>query len=80
MRHIAIYLRVSTMVPIAASLVAKGMSLGAVIALIIGGAGASLPELAMLKGMFRLPLLIGFIASVMVMAVSAGFLVNLIVL
>jgi uncharacterized membrane protein YraQ (UPF0718 family) len=77
---IPLYLRVSTMVPIAASLVAKGMSLGAVIALIIGGAGASLPELAMLKGMFRLPLLIGFIASVMVMAVSAGFLVNFIVL
>ena len=77
---IPLYLRVSTMVPIAASLVAKGMSLGAVIALIIGGAGASLPELAMLKGMFRLPLLIGFIASVMIMAVSAGFLVNFIVL
>ena len=77
---IPLYLRVSTMVPIAASLVAKGMSLGAVIALIIGGAGASLPELAMLKGMFRLPLLIGFIGSVMIMAVSAGFLVNLIVL
>lgn len=77
---IPLYLRVSTMVPIAASLVAKGMSLGAVIALIIGGAGASLPELAMLKGMFRLPLLIGFIGSVMVMAVSAGFLVNFVVL
>ena len=77
---IPLYLRVSTMVPIAASLVAKGMSLGAVIALIIGGAGASLPELAMLKGMFRLPLLIGFICSVMVMAVTAGFLVNFVVL
>ena len=77
---IPLYLRVSTMVPIAASLVAKGMSLGAVVALIIGGAGASLPELAMLKGMFRMPLLIAFIASVMVMAVTAGFLVNLVVL
>lgn len=77
---IPLYLRVSTMVPIAASLVAKGMSLGAVIALIIGGAGASLPEMAMLKGMFRLPLLIGFIGSVMFMAVSAGFLVNLVTL
>jgi uncharacterized membrane protein YraQ (UPF0718 family) len=75
---IPLYLRVSTMVPIASSLVAKGMSLGAVTALIIGGAGASLPEVAMLKGMFRLPLLVGFIASVMVMAVSAGYLVNMI--
>ncbi len=75
---VPLYLRVSTMVPIASSLVAKGMSLGAVTALIIGGAGASLPEVAMLKGMFRLPLLVGFVASVMVMAVSAGFLVNMI--
>ncbi len=75
---VPLYLRVSTMVPIASSLVAKGMSLGAVTALIIGGAGASLPEIAMLKGIFKLPLLIAFITSVMVMAVSAGFLVNLI--
>jgi hypothetical protein len=56
------------------------MSVGAVVALIIGGAGASLPEMAMLKGMFRWPLLAAFIASVMVMAVSAGFLVNIIIL
>ncbi len=75
---VPLYLRVSTMVPIASSLVAKGMSLGAVTALIIGGAGASLPEVAMLKGIFKLPLLIAFITSVMVMAISAGFLVNLI--
>ncbi|MCG6931515.1 MAG: permease [Desulfofustis sp.] len=77
---IPLYLRVSTMVPIAASLIAKGMSVGAVVALIIGGAGASLPEMAMLKGMFRLPLLIAFIMSVMVMAITAGFLVNMILL
>lgn len=77
---IPLYLRVSTMVPIAASLIAKGMSTGAVIALIIGGAGASLPEVAMLKGIFRTPMLFAFIASVLVMAVSAGFLVNIFVL
>lgn len=77
---IPLYLRVSTMVPIAASLIAKGMSIGAVVALIIGGAGASLPEVAMLKGMFRLPLLIAFLASVMFMAVTAGFLVNMVLL
>ena len=76
---IPLYLRASTMVPIAASLMAKGMSTGAVIALIIGGAGASLPEVAMLKGIFKTPLLAAFLASVMVMAVSAGFLVNLII-
>jgi len=76
---IPLYLRAITMVPIAASLIAKGMSMGAVVALIIGGAGASLPEVAMLKGIFRLPLLAAFLASVMIMAISAGFLVNLVI-
>ena len=60
------------MVPIAASLIAKGMSVGAVVALIIGGAGASLPEMAMLKGMFRLPLLIAFMVFTIV--ATAGLL------
>ncbi len=73
---IPLYLRVSTMVPIAASLIGKGMSVGAVIALIIGGAGASLPEVAMLKGIFRLPLLMAFLGSVLVTAVAAGLLVQ----
>ncbi|HBH29583.1 MAG: permease [Desulfofustis sp. PB-SRB1] len=75
---IPLYLRVSTMVPIAASLMAKGMSMGAVVALIIGGAGASLPEVAMLKGFFKTPLLLAFLGSVMFMAVSAGFLINIV--
>ena len=44
----------------------------------IGSILHGFPEVAMLKGIFKLPLLIAFIASVMVMAVSAGFLVNLI--
>ncbi len=77
---IPLYLRAVTMVPIAASLIAKGMSMGAVVALIIGGAGASLPEVAMLKGIFRLPLLAAFLASVMIMAISAGFLINLVII
>ncbi len=75
---VPLYIRASTMVPIAASLIAKGMSLGAVMALIIGGAGASLPEVAMLKGLFKTPLLAAFLMSVFFMAVSAGIVMNLI--
>lgn len=71
-----LYIRVSTMIPIAVSLIAKGMSYGAVVALTIGGAGASLPEVAMLKGIFRAPLLAAFICSVLLVAVTAGFLMN----
>lgn len=76
---IPLYIRASTMLPIAASLLAKGMSLGAVIALIIGGAGASLPEVTMLKGLFRLPLLLAFLVAVFFTAVSSGFIMNIVV-
>lgn len=76
---IPLYIRVSTMIPIAVSLIAKGMSYGAVVALTIGGAGASLPEVTMLKGVFKLPLLAAFVASVMLIAVTTGLLVNLVI-
>jgi len=75
---IPLYIRASTMLPIAASLVAKGMSFGAVIALIVGGAGASLPEVTMLKGLFRVPLLAAFLAAVFFMAITAGFVMNIV--
>jgi hypothetical protein len=58
------------------SLLAKGMSLGAVMALIIGGAGASIPEMVMLKRLFKLPVLAAFVGVVFTMAVSAGLLLN----
>lgn len=73
---IPLYIRASTILPIAASLVGKGMSIGAVVALIIGGAGASLPEVTMLKGLFRLPLLGAFLAAVFFTAVVSGLIMN----
>ncbi len=77
---IPLYIRASTMLPIAASLLGKGMSLGAVIALIIGGAGASLPEVTMLKGLFRIPLLAAFLLCVFFTAVVSGFIMNAVIL
>ncbi|MCB2216288.1 permease [Desulfofustis glycolicus] len=76
---IPLYLRVSMVVPIAVILIGKGMSVGAVVALIIGGAGASLPEVAMLKGIFRLPLLLAFLGSVLATAIAAGLLVQAVI-
>jgi uncharacterized membrane protein YraQ (UPF0718 family) len=75
---VPLYVRASTMVPIGMSLIVKGMSLGAVMALIIGGAGASIPEMIMLKRLFKLPVLAAFVGVVFTMAVSAGLLLNLI--
>jgi uncharacterized membrane protein YraQ (UPF0718 family) len=74
---VPLYVRASTLVPIGMSLLEKGMSIGAVMALIIGGAGASLPEMVMLKRMFKLPVLLAFLATVFGMAMSAGFMINI---
>jgi uncharacterized membrane protein YraQ (UPF0718 family) len=73
---VPLYVRASTMVPIGMSLMAKGMSLGAVMALIIGGAGASIPEMVMLKRLFKMPVLTAFLITVFGMALSAGLLMN----
>jgi len=50
---IPMYIRPETMLPIAEALVSKGMSLGTVVALIIGGAGASIPEVVLLSKLFK---------------------------
>lgn len=71
---VPLYVRGSTMIPIAMTLTAKGMGVGAVIALVIGGAGASLPEMVMLKRMFHWPILIAFLFSVFGIAITTGYL------
>jgi uncharacterized membrane protein YraQ (UPF0718 family) len=72
-----LYVRASTMVPIATSLAAKGMAMGAVMSLTIAGAGASLPEMIMMKKMFHWPLLIAFILVVFSTACITGFAIEL---
>lgn len=71
---VPLYVRASTMIPIALTLTAKGMGVGAMIALVIGGAGASLPEMILLKRMFHWPILFTFLFSVFSIAISTGFL------
>jgi uncharacterized membrane protein YraQ (UPF0718 family) len=73
---VPLYVRVSTMIPIFIPLMAKGMSIGAVVALTIGGAGASLPEVIMLKRIFSWPLLGAFLVAVFTIAVTAGLIFN----
>lgn len=71
---IPMYIRVETMIPISEALVAKGMSMGAVIALIIGGAGASLPEVLLLNKLFKPRLLAAFIIAIFIGAVTTGYI------
>ncbi len=47
-----LYIRAEAVIPLSAALAAKGMGLGAVMALIIGSAGASLTEIILLKSLF----------------------------
>ena len=53
------------------------MSVGAVLALVIGGAGASIPELTLLSAIFEKKLLAAFVLTIFCIAVAAGYLANL---
>lgn len=76
---VPMYIRAETIIPISAALVGKGMGLGTVLALIIGGAGASIPELIILGSMFKKKLVFAFAVNVFFVAIAAGFLVELLV-
>ncbi|QBF82890.1 permease [Shewanella maritima] len=70
---IPLYIRAEAVIPLSAALVAKGMGLGAVMALIIGSAGASLTEVVLLKSIFKNPMVITFVAVILTMAIVTGF-------
>ena len=71
---IPLYIRLSTMIPISQIMIAKGMALGPVMALMISSAGASLPELTLLNSIFKKKLVIAFVGSVFMMSTISGFL------
>ena len=73
---VPMYIRAETIIPISAALVGKGMGLGTVLALIIGGAGASIPELIILGSMFKKKLVLAFAVNVFIVAIVAGYLVE----
>ncbi len=69
---VPMYIRAETIIPISAVLLEKGMGIGAVMALIIGGAGASIPEVTLLAAIFERRLLAAFVAVILGVAVLAG--------
>ena len=76
---IPMYIRPETMLPIAEALASKGMSLGTVVALIIGGAGASIPEVVLLSKLFKKKFIISFVIAILVVAISTGLIVNIVI-
>lgn len=73
---VPMYVRTETLIPISGVLLEKGMSLGATMALIIGGAGASIPEILLLGAIFRRRLVVAFVITVLFSAMVAGYLFN----
>lgn len=74
---IPLYIRAAAVIPLSGALIAKGMALGSVMALIIGSAGASLTEVILLRSLFKTPMIVAFLMIVLGMAISAGFIFNL---
>ncbi|MEA5019263.1 MAG: permease [Gordonibacter sp.] len=75
---IPMYIRVETMIPIAGILMDKGVSAGIVIALILGGAGASIPEVSLLNSIFKKPMVATFVLCIFVVSVITGFAFTLV--
>ena len=71
---IPMYIRAETIIPISAVLLEKGMGIGAVMALIIGGAGASIPEVTLLASIFEKRLVAAFVITVIGVAILAGII------
>ena len=75
---IPLYIRAEAAIPIGVALMQKGMSVGAVIALIIGGAGMAIPEMSMLASIFKGKLVAAIVAVIFVTAVMGGYIFNLV--
>ena len=75
---IPLYIRAETAIPIAMSLISKGVGMGTAIALIIGGAGMAIPEMTMLAKIFKKKLLFSFIGVIFLVAIITGYAFNLI--
>lgn len=74
---IPLYIRAETAIPIGVALMTKGMSLGTVIALVIGGAGMAIPEMTMLASIFRKKFVVMIVAVIFFTAVITGYLFNI---
>ena len=74
---IPLYMRAETAIPIGLALMGKGMSIGAVISLIIGGAGMAIPEMTMLASIFKKQLVAMIVLVIFLTAVVSGYLFNI---
>ena len=74
---IPMYIRTETMIPIASILITKGVAPGVMIALILGGAGASIPEVSLLSSIFKKKMAAAFVLCIFAVATITGYIFNL---
>jgi uncharacterized membrane protein YraQ (UPF0718 family) len=71
---VPLYLRIEMAIPLLKVLIVKGMGLGPAMALIVGGTGASLPEIALVSSVLKPKAVVAFVGIVLLTAVVAGVL------
>ena len=74
---IPLYFGTELFIPIGDALHAKGAGTGSIVALVIAGAGANIPEFALLTRVARGRVVAAFFAYVLVVAMAAGMLTDL---
>ncbi len=69
---VPLYLRIEMALPLLQVLIAKGMGMGAAMALLIGGTGASLPEIAIISSVLKPKAVVAFVITVITLAMVGG--------
>ncbi|CAN5889468.1 hypothetical protein BH23ACT10_BH23ACT10_34430 [soil metagenome] len=72
-----LYVSTAVLVPLGASLLSSGVAAGPVVALTVAGAGANVPELALLSQLGRPRLVVGLVGFIFIVAVAAGVATSL---
>ncbi|EAK9940400.1 permease [Campylobacter lari] len=72
---VLLYMNCTAMIPVALALTTSGIPLGIMMSFLIAGAGCSLPELILLKRIFKTSFLILFAGMIIAIAISFGLLI-----
>ena len=76
---IPLYLRIEMAIPLLNVLILKGMGMGPALALIIGGTGASLPEIALVSSVLKRKAVLAFVLIILTTAVTGGVIFQYII-
>lgn len=70
------YLNATMVIPIALALLTKGMSIGPVAAFLVSATGTGIPEIILLSKLFKAPLVVSHVATIVVSATVIGVILE----